>query len=93
MRFDGRINLFFHLGLWLNVPQVVFGCELPYPLPKTIEKCQYNVLQISGLFEASEPGIRSTPRLLRDKCTAALNRAFSAGVLDSINPGASPGSS
>jgi len=27
MRFDSRINLFFHLGLWLNVPRAVLAVD------------------------------------------------------------------
>ena len=41
MRFDSRINLFFHVGSLVKRSLSLFWLWTPYLLQKTIEKCQY----------------------------------------------------
>jgi hypothetical protein len=55
MRFDGGINLFFHVGSLIKRSLSRFWIWTPYRLQKTIGKSQYNVLQSSGFFGESVP--------------------------------------
>src|SRR4051794_21548760 len=55
MRFDGGINLFFHVGSLIKRSLSLFWLWTPSLLQKTIEKCQYNVLQSFWMFLKSAP--------------------------------------
>src|SRR4051794_33024870 len=53
MRFDGGIDLFFHVESLVKRSLSLFWLWTPYLLQKTIKKCQYN-LQVSG-FSGDPP--------------------------------------
>ena len=66
MRFDSGINLFFHLGLWLNVPQAILAVDSPAFTKNHQEmsiQCFANFWIFSGRLNR---GIRSISRLRRD---------------------------
>jgi hypothetical protein len=54
VRFDSRINLFFHVGSLVKRSLSLFWLWTPYLLQKTIEKCQYK-------FRDCSPEIHATP--------------------------------
>jgi hypothetical protein len=55
MRFDSRINLFFHVESLVKRSLSLLWLWTHYPLQKIVAKCQHNVLQIYGFVPGDPP--------------------------------------